>query len=200
MRQRPTSPRKRESLSDDPAPQVRAMLREGWTVYEGSLSSHVRSVRCRVDRRTKVAWLHMESKELGRKRWFIPRTKSSATLMGTTLPIGLSDSPLPVTFNRDRRAPCKSAPTAREGVGGGCDSAPPRISHAAAKAEVSHAQQINEEVAQAEAERGGLPVRREEAALSGALAKVEYGWVHHRAYHSLLVQAGCGRSSENWKP
>jgi hypothetical protein len=33
-------------------------------------------------------------------------------------------------------------------------------------------------------------VQREEAALSGVLAKLEYGWVHRRSYHRLLVHPG----------
>lgn len=71
------------------------------------------------------------------------------------------------------------------------------ISRAAAQAITAEAQQVNEEVAQAEAERGGLPVRREEAPLSGVVAKLEYGWVHHRPYHRLLVRPGTETEREH---
>ncbi len=65
-----------------------------------------------------------------------------------------------------------------------------RVSLTWAKAAIPEAQQINETVAKEEAERGGLPVRREEAPLGGVVAKLEYGWVHHRPYHRLLVRPG----------
>jgi len=42
-------------------------------------------------------------------------------------------------------------------------------------------------VAETEGRRGGMPVRIEEEALTGALAKIELGWVHHRPYHRLLL-------------
>lgn len=61
------------------------------------------------------------------------------------------------------------------------------VTQAAAQATLHRAQEINEAVAQAEAAAGGLPVRREETPVSGVLAKFEYGWVHNRPYHRLLV-------------
>ncbi len=67
-----------------------------------------------------------------------------------------------------------------------------------AQAVASEAQRINEDVAQTEAERGGLPVRREEGPLGGGiLAKLEYGWVHRRPYHRLLVQPSAGIEREH---
>ncbi len=69
---------------------------------------------------------------------------------------------------------------------------------AEAKAIIPLAQQINEEVVQAEAERGGFPVHREEVPLSGVLAKLEYGWVHNRPYHRLLVHPGAGFEREHF--
>lgn len=72
------------------------------------------------------------------------------------------------------------------------------VSVAAAKADTTHAQQISEAVAQAEAERGGLPVQREEVSLSGVFAKLEYGWVHRRPYHRLLIQPSAGIEREHY--
>lgn len=72
------------------------------------------------------------------------------------------------------------------------------VNLAAAKTAATQAERINEEVAKVEAERGGLPVRREEVSLSGVVAKLELGWVHHRPHHRLLVQPGAGFEREHF--
>lgn len=65
-----------------------------------------------------------------------------------------------------------------------------RVTLAWAEAVIPEVQHLSETIAQEEAARGGLPVRREEGPLSGTLAKLEYGWVHDRPHHRLLVQPG----------
>jgi len=88
----------------------------------------------------------------------------------------------------------------RKGAADVWDTARQLLDHvtlAATQAGAEEAQRINEDVAQAEAERGGLPIRREESPLGGVLAKLEYGWVHHRPYHRLLVQPNVGAEREH---
>ena len=61
------------------------------------------------------------------------------------------------------------------------------LSETQASEERTRAASVVAGVADTEGQRGGLPVRVEEHALSGALAKIELGWVHHRPYHRLLL-------------
>lgn len=61
------------------------------------------------------------------------------------------------------------------------------LSEIQASEERSRAAAVITAVAEMEGQRGGMPVRIEEEALTGAVAKIELGWVHHRPYHRLLL-------------
>jgi hypothetical protein len=65
-----------------------------------------------------------------------------------------------------------------------------RVTLTWAEAGIPEVQQLSDSVAQAEAACGGLPVHREQAPLSGALAKLECGRLRRRPFHRLLVHPG----------
>lgn len=67
-----------------------------------------------------------------------------------------------------------------------------RLSDIEASEEAKQAEPMLRAVSAAVAADGGLPVRVEEAALSGILAKIELGWVHSRDHHRLLVNQRAG--------
>lgn len=63
---------------------------------------------------------------------------------------------------------------------------------------VPAAQRVAEETMASLEAASGLPVQVENQPTPGVLAKIEYGWVHDRPYHRLLVGSPAGRSREHY--